>query len=630
MCGICGIVASPASSLDMDGTVRKMVSLLRHRGPDDSGTWVQGPVALGHARLSIIDLSPLGRQPMVSPSTDWVITYNGETYNFGSLRNELETTGVVFRGRSDSEVLAAALDAWGFHATLARMRGMYAIAAWHIPTRKLYLARDPLGQKPLFYGWCGDTFVFGSELKTLKALNSRPPVDRNSVAKMLRYSCVPAPHTIYQGVYKLPPASFLVFCEETRKVSQPQRLWRPNPQDSEPANLKGAVALLEDAVKLRMVSDVPLGAFLSGGVDSTLITAMMQRASSTPVQSFTIGFEDETYNEGEQARLVAEYLGTAHTELRFSEKDALDIVPRLGDLYDEPFGDPSQVPTVLLCQLARQHVTVALSGDGGDELFRGYNRSVWLPKLHRVMRHIPRLVRIGLAGLLRHKSTQGAVDFLSRAGLLKTRLLHDKLKKLANLMAADNFRLRYRALLSEWTNQGLVRGAAEDDIDEFREISSSLSLEDQLMLADYFFYLPDDILVKVDRASMSTGLEVRSPLLDHELVNYCSRIPASENIQGRQGKQLLRRMLSEFVPAHLFERPKMGFAAPIKSWLQGDLKEWGASLLNTHWVRDGNLLQEAPIRHAWRDLQAGRSDTSHKLWNVLMVVAWLENQQHPT
>lgn len=625
MCGICGIITQDQDSV-IEPVLARMVARLRHRGPDDQGTWLESGVGLGQSRLSIIDLSPLGHQPMASPSRDWIITYNGEVYNFVSLRRELEAAGHSFLGRSDTEVIAVGLDEWGFERTLTRLRGMFALAAWRRSTQQLFLARDRLGQKPLFFGFCGSQFVFGSELRILQEVTPRPSVSRFGAALMLRYNCVPAPQTIYSGISTLMPGCSLVYSRVNHSVSPQQRYWRPPigvAASRDVLDLEEFRSRLEEAVQLRMVSDVPIGSFLSGGIDSTLVTALMQKLSNRPVKTFTAGFESAVYDESGPARAIASYLGTEHTELVVSERDAIELVPRLGEVYDEPFADPSQVPTTLLSLLTRKHVTVALSGDGGDELFRGYNRHVWLPRLDRVFNLIPYPLRRLLAHGLNSPMALALLRILAEHGLVRTRLLRDKLRKLGALLEARDFRDRYRALLSDWS-EPVVRGVGHNFVDELSEVSSDLSVDDQLALADYTFYLPNEVLVKVDRASMHASLEVRSPFLDHQLIEYCAGFSHEQNVSGRKGKRLLRRALSSHVPSELFERPKMGFAAPIRKWLRGDLRDWASDLLATAWVRDGELVDPVPVDAAWRSLQEGRSDTSHKIWNVLALVSWLE------
>lgn len=629
MCGICGLVRVQNTSDEIHRLTQAMTDCLGHRGPDDQGVWTDGDsVSLGHARLSILDLSALGHQPMSSPTGRWTVAYNGEAYNFADLRTELEQSGVLFRGHSDTEVIVAALEEWGFVTTLQRIRGMFALAAWNTETRDLFLARDRLGQKPLFYGFHHGFFVFGSELRILGALGARPSVDLNSAALMLRYECIPAPHTIYQNIWKLPPASVLVYSERDRSISGPKTFWKPSyPRSGDYAlpTLEEIRGHLMESVKLRMVSDVPIGSFLSGGIDSSLVTSYMQKLSSKPVRSFTVSFADKRYNEASQAAKIASHLGTRHTEIPATEADAIELVPKLGEIYDEPFGDPSQLPTTLLCQLTRQHVTVALSGDGGDELFRGYNRAVWLPRLSRLLSTLPEALRGVISSILGANWLRETAEFFGSTGLLKTRLITDKLNKLASVTAAPSFQARYRALLSDWhTPRELLPGASSDFVDEFNEISNSLPLEDQLGLADFLFYLPNDVLTKVDRASMSAGLEVRSPFLDHELIAHCIRFHPKHNIRGLTGKCILRDLLKEELPPNLFSGPKMGFAAPIESWLRGELKEWAGDLLNSHWLRQECYFQEQLARESWDLLQSGTSDTSGQIWNILMLASWLE------
>ncbi|MCA9795791.1 MAG: asparagine synthase (glutamine-hydrolyzing), partial [Candidatus Eremiobacteraeota bacterium] len=437
MCGICGLISRKLAGEALVNTIERMTQLLAHRGPDDNGVWQENGVALGHRRLSILDLSALGHQPMASPTGRWIVTYNGEIYNFQELRQQLQGHQLQFRGGSDTEVLVAACENWGIEKTLSRLRGMFAFAAWDRQQRKLVLARDRLGQKPLYYGFLDEQFVFASELGVVSALSARPSLDRDAVAMMLRYNCIPAPHTIYKGFQKLPPACAVEFHPDSWSLSQVIDYWQPPtaiPSDSlcSEEALERTLHRLSEAVRCRLVSDVPLGAFLSGGIDSSLVVALMQRNSPRPIRTFTIGFADSLFNEAEQAAAVASHLGTDHTELYVTPKDALDIVPNLGRLYDEPFADASQIPTLLISRLTRQHVTVALSGDGGDEFFGGYNRHVWLTQVGHRLTRLPQWLREGVARLLQWPWLGRSLDALARRGLVSIRTPSDKLSKFAS------------------------------------------------------------------------------------------------------------------------------------------------------------------------------------------------------
>lgn len=632
MCGICGIAARGRTNKTLRKQVQRMADSIDHRGPDDEGIMVFEPgVALGHRRLSIFDLTDAGHQPMVADNGPWAIVYNGEIYNFKSIRTELETLSYSFRGHSDTEVLLAALDAWGIEKTLPKLVGMFAFAAWNQKTQELILARDRLGQKPLYYGLLDGDFIFGSELRVFRASGKTPEINWDACAMMLRYNCVPAPHSAYQNVHKLGPGTFLKFKPGDASLNPPERYWHaletPTDLSSVSENeVSGQLeALLEDAVKIRMASDVPLGAFLSGGIDSSLIVSLMQKNSDRKVKTFTIGYQDAAFNEASQAKAVAGHLGTDHTELYLTEADGLKLVPELGRLFDEPFGDSSQIPTLLLSQLTRKHVTVALSGDGGDEFYAGYNRHVWLPKIYHLLRRVPVPLRKFVAASLRVKGLRYTLRQLSLRGYLKVRLVDDKLDKLADMLDARTYQAMYRQLLSDWKNpKSVISKARFDAVDEFSGLPKEYTALETICAADARLYLPDDILVKVDRASMAHSLEARSPFLDHRLVEFSKTIPASLKIQGNTGKSILRQLLSKYVPPSLFDRPKMGFAVPIAKWLRGELKEWGDDLLHSHWVRDDEFMRAEPIHQAWREHQSGQRDRHHELWNVLMLLSWLE------
>ncbi len=632
MCGICGLLSPKRSAEDLRTTVRFMAASLRHRGPDSSGIWVdEAGVGLGHARLSIIDLGESGRQPMTSRSGRWVVSYNGEIYNFVALRRELQSQGVPFRGTSDTEVLVNALDSWGVKDTLKRLDGMFALAAWDKDKRRLVLARDRLGQKPLFYGTFRGEFFFGSELRVLKSAGLRPEIDPESAALMLRYRGVPAPRTIYQGFYKLEPASYRIYELELGTVSKAHLYWNPwgLVHRKKAWSFKEAKEAVERefrrAVKARLVSDVPLGAFLSGGVDSSLVVAAMQRTSGQRVKTFTVGFEDSSFNEAEQARGVAEFLDTEHTEMRLTTDEALEAVPKLATVYDEPFGDSSQLPTLLIAQLTRQHVTVALSGDGGDELFGGYNRHAILPRITQCLQLIPVPVRRALSKVLESPVTARILSQLQALGILPVPLIGDKLIKLAGVLKARDLQQSYRFLISDCHHPQLViPGAYRGYVDEFEGQPHGLSTFEQLVLADFLLYLPEDILTKVDRATMAASLEARSPFLDHHLVELSLQLDSSFKIQSSGGKWILRDLLADWMPRELFERPKMGFAVPVADWLRTELRDWAESLLTSKWIGPDSLIDRRYLDTAWQQHQSGQRHRHHELWSILMLLSWLE------
>ena len=602
-----------------------MTARLGHRGPDASGVWVGEGVALGHTRLSILDLSQAGAQPMLSPSRRWAVAYNGEIYNHAELRAELR--GVSFQGHSDTEVLVAALEAFGFEKTLPRLVGMFATAAWDSQERKLYLARDRAGQKPLFYGFHADMLVFGSELAVLEALPSRPALDRESMALMLRYNSIPAPRTIYEGMAKLAPASFICFDTGAWQMAEPRAYWRPGvsscPLSSGDAKAE-TVRLLGGSVRLRMLSDVPLGGFLSGGIDSSLIVGFMQKLSSLPVQTFTIDFEDLRFSEAAQARAVAHHLGTSHTELKVTAREAQDLVPTLGALCDEPFGDSSLVPTLLLSQLTRRSVTVALTGDGGDELFGGYHRQIWLPRIAAAMRLLPEGLRRGLGGFLKGSGKAALLRFIE-AVRLPLRMPDEKLAKLAYLfLDGGNLAALYRSSLSHARQpQSLFQQPIVGEVEEMALVPAGLSAFDRVCRADFSFYMPNDVLVKVDRASMRYGLEARSPFLDHRLVEFAFGLDRGLKVRGGGGKVLLKEILADFLPPALLNQPKMGFAVPIGAWLRHELRPWVEGLLSSRWLEPGQLLNRGAVLAVWSDHLSGR-DRHNELWNILMLLSWLE------
>jgi asparagine synthase (glutamine-hydrolysing) len=585
-------------------------------------------VALGFRRLAIIDLSPAGHQPMLSASGRYVGTLNGEIYNFEELRGELRAEGLApeFRGHSDTEVMLAAFDAWGVERAVARFNGMFAIAVWDRETRLLHLVRDRMGVKPLYYGFAGRTFIYGSELKALRRhpdFNAR--LNRAALRFYLRFMYVPAPFSIYDGIAKLMPGTILTFDPATAQT-RTTVYWsardaaiegtRHRFRGSEEEASRELEVLLRDSIKIRMVADVPLGVFLSGGVDSSLVTALMQAESASPVRSFSIGFADTAYNEAPFAAAVARHLGTEHTELTVHERDAIDLIPRLPEMYDEPFADSSQIPTHLVSALARRSVTVSLSGDGGDELFGGYNRYFIGQRLFRVTEKIPRAVRPLLGRALRMLPPRGW-DFVSRR-----RRLGERVHKVSRALSAGDPDAMYFELVSHWPDIVLGGDTAEAPV-----VVSTPPVDDpieRMMFFDQISYLPDDILAKVDRASMAASLESREPLLDYRLVEFAWRLPLSMKVGGGQGKRVLRRVLDRYVPRTLIERPKMGFGIPLDAWLRGPLRAWAESLLDATAIAKHGLLDPAPIRTKWQEHLSGRGDWQHHLWAVLMLQAWLD------
>lgn len=651
MCGIAGLWQNPgASSEDLAASARRMGNTLAHRGPDDAGVWIDAAcgIALAHRRLSIVDLTPEGHQPMASASERHVISFNGEIYNYRDVRRELEAAHAapVWRGHSDTEVLLAAIEYWGLASTLGRLTGMFAFALWDRHERQLHLVRDRLGEKPLYYGWADNVFAFGSELKALRAVpHWQPAIDRAALALYTRFGCVPCPHSIYQGIRKLPPASLVTMSASdvgARRCPEPHAYWSlryaaergtREPFSGDDATAMAQLdAVLRQAVSRQMVADVPLGAFLSGGVDSSTIVALMQAQSARPVKTFSIGFHEDQYNEARFAAAVAKHLGTDHTELYVSAAQAMAVIPQLPAIYDEPFGDSSQIPTYLVSQLARRHVTVSLSGDGGDELFGGYNRYFWGRNIWRGVGWMPQALRRLLARGLTGVAPQSWDQLFTRCAPLLPRALRvsapgDKLHKLARVLAVTNPDALYAALVSFWADANPVRGVASAPA-----LNAALPFDDvraRMMFLDATSYLPDDILVKVDRASMAVSLESRVPFLDHSVVEFAWRLPLAMKMRNNQGKWLLRQVLYRYVPRQLIERGKMGFGIPLDSWLRGPLRDWAEALLDPAALHRQGYFDPEPIRDKWREHLAGTRNWQHHLWVILMFQAWHERQLAP-
>ncbi|AOJ95215.1 asparagine synthase (glutamine-hydrolyzing) [Burkholderia multivorans] len=653
MCGIDGFLNSVAFDEETArGTLARMTASLAHRGPDAQGLWVDpaAGIALGHRRLAIVDLSVHGRQPMASACGRYVMVFNGEIYNHRELRAQLERVGraPAWRGHSDTEVLLAAFAAWGVDATLRRATGMFALALWNRESRVLTLARDRIGEKPLYYGRIGDALVFASELKALRAYPGFDgEIDRDALCLYLRHSAVPAPHTIYRGIRKLPPGTWIQF-EHAQDTPRIRTYWALehaiDAGHHEPFAGTAAEAVdrldtvLRQAVARQMEADVPLGAFLSGGVDSSAIVALMQAQSAAPVDTFTIGFHEAGYDEAGYAKAVARHLGTRHTELYVTADHALDVVPKLPAIYDEPFSDASQIPTFLVAELTRRHVKVSLSGDGGDELFGGYTRYFLTPRLWRKLHRVPAAVRTRIAGAL-HALRPDHADQLAAvaqgawgAGELRespTRI-GDRLHKLGHVMTADSRIGLYRLLMSSVHHPERIALAGHEPptpLDTASAWPAHLSFAEQAMAIDTLTYLPTDILTKVDRAAMAVSLETRMPFLDHHVVEFAWRLPASLRLPEGQSKALLRRLLDRYVPTELIDRPKQGFCAPIDHWLRGALRDWADALLQPSRLRDEGFFDAAAVERLWRQHQAGRMNWQHQLWTVLMFQAWLDAQR---
>ncbi len=649
MCGIAGFYNSKGQDLDWQGCLTRMKDILIHRGPDDSGIWMDRDAGIGlaHRRLSILDLSPEGHQPMFSTSGRFAIVFNGEIYNFQAIRNELPHTG--WRGHSDTEVILEAIEHWGLKNAVEKFIGMFAFALWDSTERTLHLVRDRLGIKPVYYGWQGDSFLFASELKAFKEHpDFSNEIDRNALTLFLRHNYLPSPYSIYKGIAKLQPGHILTLkCSGGRSEPQTEAYWSArqaaeqgaaNPfTGSDEEAVEHLDALLRDAVKLRMIADVPLGAFLSGGIDSSTVVALMQAQSNDPVKTFSIGFFEETHNEAKDAKKVAQHLGTDHTELYVTAEEARAVIPRLPELYDEPFSDASQIPTFLVSQLARQKVTVSLSGDGGDELFAGYGRYAVGHRVWENVRRFPAWSRNLLGHTLATVSPKGwnrlAAPFgsLLPAGLKLENLGHN-VHTFSRFLKAGTPKEIYRMLMSHCNDPAaLVLNSEEPATHHSNGWNSEFlpNFMERMMLLDSVTYLPDDILTKVDRASMGVSLEARVPLLDHRVVEAAWRMPLNMKVRNGQSKWLLRQVLYRYVPKQLIERPKKGFGVPVGAWLRGPLRAWAEDLIHADRLKREGYFNPAPIQKIWKEHLEHKGDWQYFLWDVLMFQAWFSEQRQP-
>lgn len=661
MCGILGILNDSCD--DLETITRTLIQVLHHRGPDHSGVWIDqaAGVALGHTRLSILDLSEGGHQPMASHGGRYIISYNGEVYNFSVLRRELEAKNYVFRGTSDTEIMLAAFEEWGIENSVKKFTGMFAFGLWDKITRTLYLVRDRIGKKPLYYGWNGETFLFASELKAITQFPGfKREINRPAIKSFMQFGYIPAPHSIYQNIYKLMPGCVLTLPlsflkqptgfsslpdDQTARVC-PQRYWhsadivsqslKRHSHFEEQDIIENFEKLLEDAVKIRMIADVPLGAMLSGGIDSSLIVSLMQKNTTQPIKTFTIGFEENEFNEALYARAVAQHLHTDHTEFTVSSKEALDVIPLITNQYDEPFSDSSQIPTYLVCKLARKHVTVCLSGDGGDEFFGGYHRHLIFSKIIRFNQWVPWSLRRLLSSSLRRVSPSrwSQIYAILCQGLHKPAKMGqvgDKIHKMARVIEQKDWQGIYLALVSHWSEiPSVVLGMNSGEEDPKAALAQTLRKIEGLdwtqwiMYWDAMTYLPDDIMTKVDRASMAVSLESRAPLLDHRVVEAAWGIPLNLKVSHRQGKVILRKILYKYVPQELIDRPKAGFSIPLHTWLRGPLRDWAEDLLSENRLRQQGFFNSTVIRQKWAQHLSGQKNWQHDLWDVLMFQGWFD------
>jgi len=650
MCGICGFYSK--SSFKSDEIIKKMNLSIHHRGPDDSGIWQDGNagIVFGHQRLSIIDPTPAGKQPMHSSSGRLILTYNGEIYNHLEIRSELQEikSNIKWYSNTDTETLVEALDFWGIEVTLKKLVGMFAFAVWDRKLRSLTLVRDRMGEKPIYFGWQGigdkTVFLFGSELKALKVHPEfRGNINNDAIVLQLRHNCIPAPYSIYKDIFKLLPGHYLQLKENDlvkKLLPNSKPYWSLVEVATQGVNkLKSLSAndiekeleqLLKISIKQQMMSDVPLGVFLSGGVDSSTVVALMQAQSNQPIKTFTIGFNEQEYNEAKYAKEVARYLGTEHTELYVSAEQAMAVIPKLAYIYDEPFSDSSQIPTFLISQLAKKKVTVALTGDGGDEVFCGYNRYILSKNLWNKLTLIPLPLRKILASGIKSINSQSWNKFLKiLPSLNQYTNLADKVYKVTSALESKTLFDLYYKLISNWQNPNeiLLNGKEPRTfLTNYESELTKLDGQQQMMLLDSMTYLPDDILVKTDRAAMATSLETRAPFLNHKLLEYAWQIPQPLKLKKTQSKWILRQILYKYIPKKLVERPKVGFGVPIDSWLRGPLKDWAQALLDKTKLRNQGFFNPDSINIKWTEHLSGKKNWQYEIWSILMFQEWLSKK----
>ncbi len=645
MCGIVGHIIKDqlTKEFDLQKITYSMLDELTSRGPDDQGIWIgtNGNICLGHRRLSIQDLSKAGYQPMESKNKNLIMVFNGEIYNHISLRKELEKKEdfTSWDGHSDTETLLAGIQSWGFENCLKKINGMFAIAVFDKKNSKLLLARDRLGEKPLYYGINNNCFYFGSELKAFaKHPNWKPKLDRNSLASYLRFSYVPNPYSIYKGIFKLMPGHWIEIDTNKIKLNKTECFWNlkkiaeTNSEQRYKETKSNLILNLEkdlvEAINIRTISDVPVGAFLSGGIDSTLIVSLLKTKLSKDLETYTIGLKDVGYNEAEDALKIANYLGTNHTELYLSPKDALNLVPDLPRIWDEPFADSSQIPTLLVSKLSKNSLGVVLSGDGGDELFCGYSRYSTGFKLFSSLKKLPKFLRINIAKALRNLPIDEINNFVDKLpSKYRYPAFANRLEKLSNVLSCDNKFSYYLSLVSTFSNPDelLLEGKENNTILNFQNDWPKIdNFEEVMMSLDLITYLSGDILTKLDRASMSVGLEARVPFLDHKIVENSFRIPFKYKYRNGETKWILKKILNKYIPSDLIEKPKKGFGIPIEYWLKNNLKDWAEHLINEDRLNKEGIFKTNKIRSMWDDFILGKSKCHHQLWNILMFQAWLD------
>lgn len=633
MCGIAGIITRAASTTPACELARNMAHALAHRGPDDRGLWTDESrhVALAHRRLAIFGLSAAGNQPMASSCGRYICVFNGAIYNHRELRRQLEADGLTFRTTTDTEVLVGAVQRWGFVDTLHRIVGMFAIAVWDRAEARLYLARDRAGQKPLYYGRVGQDFAFASELKAFLCLPGfKPTIDSTAARLYAEYGYVPAPHCIYRGLRKLLPGHYATLQMDSTGDVMLQSYWRRS--DFRPTEAaapyeevrRNVELLLGDAVAQRMAADVPVGAFLSGGFDSTATVALMQEFSTAPVRTFTIGSTDPAFDETQPASAIVTHLGSEHTAIPLGLDMVLNLVPDLAQIYDEPFADSSQIPTVLLARASRPYITVALTGDGGDEVFGGYNRHRFAPKVWKALRLLPLPVRRGISALSQGLSPESWEALGQLVGARGIPQIANKMQKLARLLPARCPRDLYGQLLRCWTSEPLAANPMPRETPWYDAADPVPDVADMMMRFDFAGYLPDDVLVKVDRGTMSVGQEARAPFLDPSVVAYVAGLPTAYKIDGDVTKRILRDIVAARVPAALIDRPKTGFDVPLATWLRGPLRDWAESLLDDRGLEESQVFDAGAVKRAWRQHQSGTANRQEELWCVLMFQQWVQ------